>query len=195
MSLWGNLDAANNAPKQSATAGYGGNKPQVTANAQVYYSNTELGAYITGSAIGVFGVNAQEQINAGASANTLLGVPQHAGWVIRKVNMGPVIAISANTGAVGTNTFITFQTPTGRGRDSQGGLTVTDANASISVNAAGYITAVTLNSGGLYANTPFANVSGSNASFTITMGGRANRVTTETIVAMGSMTGDGGLVY
>jgi hypothetical protein len=27
------------------------------------------------------------------------------------------------------------------------------------------------------------------------MGGRANRVTTETIVAMGSMTGDGGNVY
>ena len=193
MSLWGNLDAANNAPKQSATAGYGGNTPQVTANAQVYYSNTQNEAFITGSAIGVFGVNAQEQINAEASANTLLGVPQHAGWVIRKVNMGPVIAISANTGAVGTNTFITFHT--GRGRDSQGALTVTDANASISVNAAGYITAVTLNSGGLYANTPFANVSGSNASFTITMGGRANRVTTETIVAMGSMTGDGGLVY
>jgi hypothetical protein len=35
----------------------------------------------------------------------------------------------------------------------------------------------------------------SNAAFTITMGGRANRVQTETLVAMGSMTGDGGAVY
>jgi hypothetical protein len=35
----------------------------------------------------------------------------------------------------------------------------------------------------------------SNAVFTITMGGRANRVHTETLVAMGSMTGDGGAVY
>jgi len=192
MSLWGNLDAANNAPKQSATAGYGGNKPQVTANAQVYYSNTELGAYITGSAIGVFGVNAQEQINAEASANTLLGVPQHAGWVIRKTGMGPITAISANAGSVGANSLITFSQ--GLGRDgSQFG--VSNAVASISVNTAGYITAVTLTSGGLYANTPIATANSGNASFTITMGGRANRVTTETIVAMGSMTGDGGNVY
>jgi len=31
--------------------------------------------------------------------------------------------------------------------------------------------------------------------FTVTMGGRANRVETETIVAMGSMTGDGDSVF
>jgi len=190
MSLWGNLDAANNAPKHSATAGYGGNTPQITANAQVYFSNTQSGAYITGSAIGVFGVNAQEQINAEASANTLLGVPQHAGWVIRKTGMGPITAITANAAAVGANSFIIFSQ--GNGRDGSGN---TAANASISVNTAGYITAVTLTSGGLYANTPIATANSGNASFTITMGGRANRVTTETIVAMGSMTGDGGNVY
>lgn len=190
MSLWGNLDAANNAPKQSATAGYGGNTPQITANAQVYYSNTQNGAFITGSAIGVFGVDAQEQINAEASANTLLGVPQHAGWVIRKTGMGPIVAITANAGAVGANSFITFTQ--GLGRDGSGS---TLAVANIAVNAAGYITTVNLISGGLYANTPVAAANTGNASFTITMGGRANRVTTETIVAMGSMRGDGGGVY
>ena len=190
MSLWGNLDAANNVPKRGGTTGYGGNTPQVTGNTQVYYSNTRNGAFITGSAIGVFGVDAQEQINAEASANTLLGVPQHAGWVIRKTGMGPIVAISANAGSVGANSFITFSQ--GNGRDGSGN---TAANAQISVNTAGYITAVTLNSGGLYANTPIATANSGNASFTITMGGRANRVTTETIVAMGSMTGDGGNVY
>ena len=190
MSLWGNLDAANNAPKHGDTAGYGGNTPQVTANTQVYYSNTQSGAFITGSAVGVFGVDAQEQINAEASANTLLGVPQHAGWVIRKTGMGPVVAISANAGAVGANSFITFSQ--GNGRDGSGN---TAAVANIAVNSAGYITTVSLISGGLYANTPIATANSGNASFTITMGGRANRVTTETIVAMGSMTGDGGDVY
>ena len=45
MSLWGNLDAANNAPKQGDTAGYGGNTPQVTANTQVYFGNTRNGAF------------------------------------------------------------------------------------------------------------------------------------------------------
>ena len=183
MSLWGNLDAANNAPKHGDTAGYGGNTPQVTANTQVYYSNTRNGAFITGSAIGVFGVDAQEQINAEASANTLLGVPQHAGWVIRKTGMGPVVAISANAGSVGANSYITFSQ--GNGRDGTGN---TAANAQISVNTAGYIIAVTVNSGGLYANTPVATANSGNASFTITMGGRANRVTTETIVAMGTIT-------
>jgi len=183
MSLWGNLDTANNAPKQSATAGYGGNTPQVTANAQVYFSNTRSGAFITGSAIGVFGVDAQEQINARESANTLLGVPQHAGWVIRKTGMGPITAITSNAGAVGVNSSITFSQ--GNGRDGSGS---TNAVANISVNTAGYITAVTLTSGGLYANTPIATANSGNASFTITMGGRANRVTTETIVAMGTIT-------
>ena len=192
MSLWGNLDAANNAPKHGDTAGYGGNTPQVTANTQVYYGNTRNGAFITGSAIGMFGVDAQEQINAEASANTLLGVPQHAGWVIRKTGMGPVVAISANAGSVGANSLITFSQ--GLGRDGSA-IGVSNAVASISVNTAGYITAVTLTSGGLYANTPIAAANTGNASFTITMGGRANRVTTETIVAMGSMTGDGGNVY
>ena len=184
MSLWGFHDNANNAPKQSATAGYGGNTPQVTSNAQVYFSNTRSGAFITGSAIGVFGVDAYEQINAKASANTLLGVPQHAGWVIRKTGMGPITAISANAGSVGANSLITFSQ--GLGRDGSQ-LGVSNAVASISVNTAGYITAVTLTSGGLYANTPIATANSGNASFTITMGGRANRVTTETIVAMGTI--------
>jgi hypothetical protein len=183
MSLWGNLDAANNAPKHGDTAGYGGNTPQVTANTQVYYSNTRNGAFITGSAIGVFGVDAQEQINAEASANTLLGVPQHAGWVIRKTGMGPITAITANAAAVGANSFIIFSQ--GNGRDGSGN---TAAVANIAVNSAGYITTVSLISGGLYANTPIATANSGNASFTITMGGRANRVTTETIVAMGTIT-------
>ena len=190
MSLWGNLDAANNAPKHGDTAGYGGNTPQVTANTQVYYSNTRNGAFITGSAIGVFGVDAQEQINAEASANTLLGVPQHAGWVIRKTGMGPIVAISANAGSVGANSYITFSQ--GNGRDGSGN---TAANAQISVNTAGYITSITLTNPGEYANTPNARPNTGNAAFTITMGGRANRVQTETLVAMGSIFGDNDSIY
>ena len=61
MSLWGNLDAANNAPKHTNTAGYGGDTPQVTANGQVYYSNTAINAFIGDAAIGVFGVDTSEQ--------------------------------------------------------------------------------------------------------------------------------------
>jgi len=190
MSLWGNLDAANNAPKYGDTGGYGGSTPQVSGNTQVYYSNTKTGSFITNAAIGVFGVDAVEQQNVGSSANTLLGKPQHAGWVVRKTGMGPITSITANSGAVGVNSYITITQ--GNGYDGTGN---TAANAQISVNTAGYITSITINNPGLYANTPIATPNTGNAVFTVTTGGRSNRVTTETIVAMGSMTGDGGNVY
>jgi len=182
MSLWGNLEAANNAPKSSAMPGYGGSTPQVTSNAQVYYANTRINSFITDAAIGVFGVSASEQSNA---TSTLQGVPQHAGWVVRKVGTGPVVSITANAGSVATNSFITFSQ--GNGIAGSGN---TAANARISVNTAGYITAITINSGGEYANTPIATATSGNSALTVTVGGRAGRVQTETLVAMGSMTGD-----
>jgi hypothetical protein len=186
MSLWGNLDAANNVPKQSEMVGYGGNTPQVSQNGQVYFANTRINAFMANSALGIFGVDTTEQVNALGTA----GKPQHAGWVVRKVGTGPIVSITANSGAVGTNSFITFSQGNGIGGSGN-----TAANAQISVNTAGYITAITLNSGGSYANTPIATPASGNAVFTITMGGRAGRIQTETIVAMGSMTGDNDPVF
>lgn len=186
MSLWGNLDAANNAPKQSAMTGYGGNTPQVTANAQVYYSNTAINAFINNNAIGVFGVDTTEQ----AAATAAQGKPQHAGWVVRKVGMGPITSVTANAGAVGVNATMTITGGDGIGASSGD----TPATVIVRVNSTNHIISVDVTNGGLYANTPVLNTM-SNAVFTITMGGRANRVQTETLVAMGSMTGDGGSVY
>jgi hypothetical protein len=186
MSLWGNLDASNNAPKQTDTTGYGGDTPQVTANGQVYYSNTAINAFIENAAIGVFGVDTTEQ----AAATAAQGVPQHAGWVIRKVGMGPITSVTANAGAVGVNA--TMQITGGNGIGATTGSS--PATVVVRVNTANYIIAVDVTNGGLYANTPVINAM-SNAVFTIAMGGRANRIQTETVVAMGSMTGDGGDVY
>ena len=187
MSLWGNLEAANNAPKSSAMLGYGGNTPQVTSNAQVYYANTRINAFVSDAAIGVFGVSASEQSNA---TSTIQGVPQHAGWVVRKVGTGPVLTITANAGSVATNSFITFSQ--GNGIAGSGN---TAANARIYVNTAGYIMNVTVVSGGEYANTPIATATSGNSALTITMGGRAGRVQTETLVAMGSIYGDNDNIY
>lgn len=182
MALWGNLDAANNAPKQTDTSGYGGSTPQVTSNGQVYFGNTKTDAFITNAQIGVFGIDSTEKgITTGEAP-----AAQHAGWNIRKAGMGPVLTITANTGSVSANGFITFS-----GGSKVVGSGNTAANAQIYVNTAGYIMNVTVRSGGLYANTPIATAASGNAVFTITMGGRANRVQYETIVAMGSMTGDG----
>jgi hypothetical protein len=186
MSLWGNLDASNNAPKQTDTTGYGGDTPQVTANGQVYYSNTAINAFIENAAIGVFGVDTTEQ----AAATAAQGVPQHAGWVIRKVGMGPITSVTANADAVGVNATMTITGGNGIGATTGS----SPATVVVRVNTANYIIAVDVTNGGLYANTPVINAM-SNAVFTIAMGGRANRIQTETVVAMGSMTGDGGDVY
>ena len=186
MSLWGNLDAANNAPKQAAMTGYGGSTGSVSSNGQVYYSNTQISAFVTNNALGIFGVDTSEQ----SSATAAQGVPQHAGWIARKVGMGPIVSVTANNGAVGANATLTLTGGNGIGATTGN----TPATVVVSVNATNHIVSVGVVNGGLYANTPVANTM-SNAVFTITMGGRANRVQTETLVAMGSMTGDGGSVY
>ena len=194
MSLWGNLDAANNAPVSSAMAGYGGNTPQVTANAEVYYANTKLGSFSDNQAIGIFGVTAAEQANSSTVAST--GVPTHAGWVTRRVGMGPVTTITANAGCVAVNSTITIVANSGFGNTgSNGRSTIIPVVATISVNTAGYISTITIVNPGLYANTPILRPNTGNAVFTVSMGGRANRVQTETLVAMGSMTGDNENVF
>ena len=186
MSLWGNLDAANNAPKQAAMTGYGGTTGSVSSNGQTYYANTQINATVQNNALGIFGVDTTEQTNATAAQ----GIPQHAGWVVRKVGMGPIVSVTANNGAVGANATLTIS-----GGDGIGASTGdTPGTVVVRVNSANYIIGVDVVNGGLYANTPRLNTM-SNAVFTITMGGRANRVQTETLVAMGSMTGDGGAVY
>jgi hypothetical protein len=206
MSLWGNLDAANNVPKQADTTGYGGSTPQVTANGDVYFGNTAIGDFITDAAIGIFGVDTDEQTQSTAGDGGS-GVPQHAGWVIRKVGTGPIDSITVNSGAHLVNSYINFSTGFGKAGSGE-----TQANARVYVDGTGAVLNVTLgNTAGIYANTPtIANIYTSlhfvqntstlagkvdetraNAVFTINMGGRANRVQTETIVAMGSMTGDG----
>ena len=100
--------------------------------------------------------------------------------------MGGVATISAgatNRSNVG-NAYITF---------TGGGTGNTSANAQLFVNAtSNVVTTIVLNSAGLYETTPTATVAGNaNVTITLTMGGRANRNTMETLVAMGSMTGDG----
>ena len=196
MALWGNLDAANNAPKTGDTSGYGGSTPQVTSNTQVYYANTKLGSFITNAAIGVFGLTAAEQANS--SPDTASGKPTHAGWVIRKVGMGPILTITANSGAVGANSTLVVRANSGFSNTGSNGLTsIVQANVYVIVNSAGYVqnSQIQIVNPGFYANTPVLTPASGNAVYTITMGGRANRIETETIVAMGSMTGDGENVF
>ena len=211
MSLWGNLDASNNAPIFWDAGGY---TPNVSANTSVtanaangqiagIFGNTTIGFWREGIATGIFGVDTTEansQLSTGDGRTVT-----HAGWVERIAFTGPITTITANAAAIAVNSFITF---VGGSSGAPAGMTGnTAANARVYVNTTGHIVNVSVSGGSSYANTPvIANVytsltyventaaistsSYSNAVFTITMGGRANRVTQETIVAMGSMEGD-----
>jgi hypothetical protein len=208
MSLWGNLDASNNAPIFWDAGGY---TPNVSANASVtanaangqfagIYGNTTIGFWREGVATGIFGVDTTE---ANASSTLTTGDGRnvtHAGWVERIAFTGPVLSIAVNAAAITVNSFITFN---GGSSGAEAGMTGNvAANARIFVNTTGHIVNVQISSGGSYANTPrvenlfhaannaLITPSYSNAVFTLTMGGRANRVVQETLVAMGSMTGD-----
>lgn len=164
MSLFGSKDLANNAPKSAVAGGLG-----VAANGQVLFGNTQ---------VGTFGVDKTEAGIVGGEGKKVA----HAGWNLRKQGVGPVVSITANTGAVGTNSYVTF---------SGGGTPNVAANASVVVNGGGQVVQVVINTGGQYPSTPAAVPASGNAVFTVVMGGRANRVQYETLVAMGSMTGDG----
>ena len=191
MSLWTNTDASNGAPKFAGTGGLG-----LSANTQgTLYANTKASFHVPGAAVGIFGVDPTEDGILGSEGR----FTTHAGWVLRKAGMGPIVSITANTGAVGANGTIIF-TGGNKGLSNiaarqTGGVTnpLVEARANVAVNSAGYITSIVIDNPGFYANTPAIayNASVGNGSFTIVMGGRANRVHTETLVAMGSMVGDG----
>jgi hypothetical protein len=181
MALWSNTDANTSAPKYAPSLV---NLSPTQNNVNLMYGNTSTGVFITNSAQGLFGVDTSEMANT--SASNKASRPAHAGWAIRRTGMGGVATITAgatNRSNVG-NAYITF---------TGGGTGNTSANAQLFVNSvSNVVTTIVLNSVGMYETTPTATVSGNaNVTITLSMSGRSNRVHTETLVAMGSMTGDG----
>lgn len=186
MSLWGNLD------------GITGNNKPVYANTTYRISNSTINGSAANTAKyygAVYGVSATE------AANTLVdgGKVAHAGWVSQKIGTGPVATITIANGGQGYNAA-GFLTISGGGGDGTINVSYTIANSlnsmqSYSSNARqNTIASITINSPGAGFNAaPTVIAGGSNiapASFTVTLGGRAGRVQYETLVAMGSMTGD-----
>jgi hypothetical protein len=192
MSLWGNLDASNNAPIFWDAGGY---SPNVSANSSVtanaangqiagIFGNTTIGFSREGVVAGIFGVDSTEAnstFTSGDGRNVT-----HAGWVYRVAGTGPVESITGV--GLSSNGYITF---IGGSSGAAAGMTGnTTANAQVFVNTAGWLVNVTMRSAGSYANTPNVVFPSGNVLSTVTMGGRANRVTQETLVAMGSIYGD-----
>jgi hypothetical protein len=176
MSVWSNSDSANAAPIFPGVAGVN------NATGSQMFGNTQIAAFNTGlrETTGIFGVDVTEQ-TVSATSNTH---PQHSGWVLVTRGTGPIISVTANTGAVTTNGALTL---------TGGGTGATQANVYISVNTQGYVvnSAIQINElsgfiGGNYLTVPAHGTAG-NAVFTFTLGGRAGRSQTETLVATGTI--------
>ena len=182
MSLWGNVDASNNAPNFSGLTGYDTSTTgESLANSQPssVFGNTYMSATRTDVEFGVFGIDTTEE---GLITD---GQPTHAGWVARTKGAGPVVSVTANTDAVGpAATACTYTLVL-----SGGGTNNTAAQVSVTTAATGRISSISISNAGLYTGTPTTNTFG-NTAFTFTMGGRNGRTTFETLVAMGSMVGD-----
>jgi len=173
--LWGNKDFAT-----------GNNKP-LYANTTNTTSNSVINGTSANLVYGVVaGVSATEQASsAGTKQN-----PTHSGWVSLKFGTGPITGVSlTNGGTVNANGFIIVTD----GSDTKG----SGANISYTINAVtNTVTSVTLNSGGSgYSNVSLLTyaVTGANLvqpTIAITLGGRAGRIQTETLVAMGPITLD-----
>jgi hypothetical protein len=184
MSLWGNID-------------------YVTSNLKPLYANTtnaSSNSTINGtSANQVYGIVAGVSATETERANSLPQHPTHAGWVSLKVGTGPVKAISVS-GGTGINAagYLTFTSGDGTGAN----VSFTTANSQNTLQS--YSTNPTLNTYGTftvndggsgYTNAAAITVrtNGANialGTFTVELGGRAGRIQTETLVAMGSITLD-----
>lgn len=195
MALWGNIDylSGNNKPKFANTTN---TWSKSTIHGDGYTANTNKYYGV------MFGVSTTEK-----NASTEGGKVVHPGWVSQKIGTGPVASVSW-TGGKGYNSagYIVLTDASVLGTGTGANISFTIANSentlqSYSTNAHwNVISTITVNDGGsgwsdsgnvtyqygaLEDGHPIAN-----ATFTFNFGGRAGRKTYETIVAMGSISGD-----
>ena len=165
MPLWGKLDQANNAPKFKINS-----------------RSPNTGIQLFGT--GVVGIDDGEMTSKPG--------PAHAGWQRVRRGAGPVTTINISVGGSGYANTDTI-------RVSGGAL---NATATLTTNATGGITTLAItNNGAKFVNNSttvvaVANSSGgvsagAGATFTVTLGGRANRVQVETLISQSSMSANG----
>lgn len=183
MSLWGATDTQANAPKhKNFVAGAG--KPASNAYGNTSVNNTFLGT--NNVSVGVFGIDITEEQFSNSSVTP--SRMTHAGWGIVRQFTGYVSNLTVT--APGSSYLNTNLIVVSNG--------VSNGQATIITNASGNITsvsAVTVPGRGFINNavtvvgvtnaTGGATGVGTGATFGLVLGGRANRIQYETLVAMG----------
>lgn len=167
---------------------FGNTSPGSRASVDVnMFGNTTPGAFISGAAYGVFGVDSTEM--------GLQHISGHAGWVLRKAGTGPVVSVVYTNGSASgynnADVIVVKSTQAGGNAtiamttNSTGGaltLSITNAGAGFLVKSIPVSNLAITNSTG---GTPAGN--STVTAFAVTAGGRAGRVSYETLVAMGTL--------
>lgn len=186
-----------------------GNKDYATGNNKPLYANTTnatSSSVINGTAANTnayYGIVAGVSTGEMANTTTSAKVPHHSGWVSLKIGTGPIVSINA-TGATGINAsgYLRITDGSVHGQGSGANISYTTANSQNTLQT--YSTNPQLNTFGTFTvisgGSGFSNsaaivlgptgTSISNGTITAVLGGRAGRVQTETLVAMGSITFD-----
>ena len=190
MPLWGNKDYES-----------GNNKP-LYANTTNATSSSVINGTVANTAkfYGIVaGVSATEEAVAAPAPRST----QHAGWNSIKIGTGPItgIRVSGGTGINATG-FLTFTDASAYGQGTGANISFTTANAQNSLQTFSsnstlntYGTFTVVNGGSGFSNSGAITIrtNGANTTlgtFTIALGGRGDRITAETLVAMGSITFD-----
>ncbi len=185
MALWGKNDSAADSTKFAPAQV---NRAPTAGNRTTLFGNTTTGAWQNNGvamkiAVGQFGVSAAEAANTTGEGKRVA----HAGWNLRTRGTGPLSAITvATAGRLYANSD-TFSVAAGTGG--------TNATGNVITNAVGNVVSFSVSNWGANFNAAAPTVTittstGTGASLTATAGGRAGRITYETLVAMGSITGD-----
>lgn len=187
-----------------------GNKDYATGNQKPLFANTTLTTSSSTINDGVANTNKYYGLVAGVSATeqqraTAAPIPQHAGWVSVKVGTGPLTGVTLSNRGQGINAsgFLVITDGSALALGTGANISYTTANTQNTLqtysdnpswNGVGTLTVV--NGGSLYSNALAITAVVSNAAnitqptVTFTLGGRAGRIGTETLVAMGSITFD-----
>lgn len=189
MSLWNNKDYDS------------GNGKPLFANTSNLHSESTINDGVANTAKfygSVFGVDTTEKANTKGHGNKVV----HTGWVSQKIGTGPIKSV-AWSGGTGINAaghiVVTDGGIPGKGvanisytiANSKNTLQAYSSNANW--NVIGSITVVDGGSGWSASDKITGIVNKSNIThptFTFTLGGRGDRTTYETLVAMGSITED-----
>lgn len=185
MALWGKNDSAADSTIYAAAQV---NRTANAANRTTLFNNVTTGEFQNNGvnmkvAVGQFGVSAAEAANTSGEGKRVA----HAGWNLRTRGTGPLVSITVAAAGTGYANADTFSVAAGTGG--------TNATGNLVTNATGNVVSYSITAGGANFNsaTPTVTITtagGTSASLTATAGGRAGRVQYETLVAMGSITGD-----